>query len=84
MSVLPVVPHEESIARLYRRVLHNRSAERHFTCSGTKQLRAIMSMCQCDLYRGRRQADNLRRSAVLVRSSVGDLSCSHRLNVDKD
>ena len=54
-----------------------------FTRSGT-QLHAIMSMYQCDLYRGRRQADNLRRSASLIRSSVGDPSCSHRLNVDKE
>ena len=59
-------------------------AERHFACSGTKQLRAILSLFRCDLYRGRRQADYLRRSAVLIQSSVGDLSCSLRVNVDKE
>ena len=35
-------------------------------------MQRIMSLFQCDLYRGRRQADYLRRSAVLIRSSVGD------------
>ena len=69
---------------LYWHVLHNHSAERHFACSGTKQLRAIMSMFQCDLYRGRHQADYLGRSAALIRSSVGALSCTHRLHVDEE
>ena len=53
-------------------------------CCGTKHLRAIMSLFRCDSYRGRRQADYLRRSAVLIRSSVGALSSSHRLSVDKE
>ena len=65
-------------------MFHFHNAERHFTRSGTKQLRTMMSIYQCDLYRGRRLADYLRRSAALIRSSVGDLSCSHRLNVDKE
>ena len=60
---------------LYWHVLHHHCAERHFVCSGTKQLRAIMSMFQCDLYRGRHQANCLRRSA---------LSCTHRLHVDDE
>ena len=44
----------------------------------------MMSIYQCDLYRGRRLADHLRRFAALVRSSVGDLSCSHLLYVHKE
>ena len=59
---------KNSTGRLYWHVLHCHSAERHFTCSGTKKLRAVMSMYQCDLYRGRRQADYLRRSVVLIQS----------------
>ena len=69
---------------LYWHVLHHHCAERHFVCSGTKQLRAIMSMFQCDLYRGRHQANYLTRSAALIRSSVGALSCTHRLHVDDE
>ena len=69
---------------LYWHVFSFHNVERHFTCSGTKQLRAIMSIFQCDLYRGRRLADYLRRSADLIRDSVGDLPCSHRLQVDRE
>ena len=58
---------------LYWHVFHHHCAERHFVCSGTKQLRAIMSMFQY-----------LRRSAALIRSSVGALSCTHRLHVDDE
>ena len=53
-------------------------------CTGNTSTCAIMSVFQCDVYRDRRQADYLRRSAVLIRSSVGDMSYSHRLNVDKE
>ena len=73
MSVFPWFRMKNSTGRLFRHVLHYQSAERHFTCSGTKQPRAIMSMYRCDLYRGRRQADYLRRSAVLIWSSVGSV-----------
>ena len=75
---------KNSKGALYWHVFHFHNAERHFTCSGTKQLRTMMSIYQCELYRGRRLADCLRRSAAFIRSSVGDLSCSHRLNVDKE
>ena len=36
----------------------------------------------CDLFRGRRPADYLARSAELVRCSAGPLSCTSRLRVD--
>ena len=84
MSVCPWFRMKNSKGGLYWHVLHYHSAERHFACRGTKKLRAIVSMLQCELYRGRRQADYLRRSAVLIRSSVGEMSCLHRLSVDKE
>ena len=52
VCVLPVVACENSKGGLYWHVRHHHCAERHFVCSGTKQKRAIMSMFQCDLYRG--------------------------------
>ena len=46
------------------------------------QLRAVVALHQCDLFRGRRPADHLARSAELFRCSVGRLSCTRRLGVD--
>ena len=43
-----------------------------------------MSIHQCDIFRGRREANYLRRSAQLIRSSVGPSSCTRRLNVDDE
>ena len=48
---------KNSKGALYWHVFHFHNAERHVTCSGTKQLRTMMSIYQCDLYRGRRLAD---------------------------
>ena len=45
---------KNSKGALYWHVFHFHNAERHFTCGGTKQLRTMMSIYQCDLYRGRR------------------------------
>ena len=59
-------------------------AERRFECSGTEQLRAVMALHQCDLFRSRRPADHLARSAELIRCSVGPVSCTSRLRVDRE
>ena len=51
---------------------------------GTEQLRAVMALHQCDLFRGRRPVDYLDRSAEVIRCSVGPLSCTRRLRVDRE
>ena len=58
---------------LYVHLVRYHGPERRFVCSGTKQLRAVMALHQCGLFRGRRPADYLARSAGLVRCSVGPL-----------
>ena len=63
-------------------LVRHHGTEKRFVCSGTKQLRAVMAVHQCNLFRGRRPADNLARSAELIRCSVGVLSCTRRLRVD--
>ena len=50
--------------------------DRRFVCSGTKQLRAVMALHQCDLFRGGRPAD------YLAQFAIGPLSCTRRLRVD--
>ena len=71
--------------RLPSHWLRHHGPERRFVCSGTKQKPAIMSIHQCDLFRGRREADYLMRSAELIRFSVGPLlSCTRRLMVDDE
>ena len=86
MSVLSLVSHgkKNSKGRLLRHLLRHHGPERRFVCSGTKQLRTTMSIHQCDVFRGRREANYLRRSAQLIRSSVGPLSCTRRLNIDDE
>ena len=42
----------------------------------------MMAPRRCDLFRGRRPADYLARSAELTRCSAGPLSCTRRLRVD--
>ena len=43
-----------------------------------------MALHQCHLFRGRRPADHLARSAELIRCSVGPLSCTRRLRVGRE
>ena len=43
-----------------------------------------MALHQCGLFRGGRPADFLARSAELIRCSVGPLSCTSRLRVDRE
>ena len=43
-----------------------------------------MALHQCDLFRDRHPADYLARSAALNRCSVGPLSCTRRLRVDRE
>ena len=62
-------------------LLRHHGPESRFVCSGTKQLRAVMALHQCDLFRGRRPADCLARSAELTPCSVGPLSCTRCLRV---
>ncbi len=76
MCVLPVVACEE-----FKRGVVLACASSSLCRAPLQQLRAIMSVYQCDLYR--RQANYLRRSAALLPSSVGALSCTHRLHVDE-
>ena len=64
---------------LYMHLVRHHGPERRFVCSGTKQLRPVMALHQCDLFRGRRPADHLARSAELIRCSIGPLSCTRRL-----
>ena len=52
-----------------------------FVCSGTKQLRTVMALHRCDLFF---PVEQLRRLAELIGSSVGPLSCTCRLRVDKE
>ena len=73
-----------SHGRLYTHLLLYHGPDIRFVCSGARQWRAIMSIHQCDMFRGRREAECLRRSVDLIRSSVGTLSRTRRLNVDKD
>ena len=49
-------------------LVRHHGPERRFVCSGTEQLRAVMARHQCDLFRGRRHADYLARSAELFGS----------------
>ena len=72
----------ESAARFA--LVRHHEPERRFVCSGTKHLRAVMALHQCDFFRGRRLADILARSAKLIRCSVGPLSCTRRLRVDRE
>ena len=65
-------------------LVRHQGPERRFVCSGTKQLRAVMALHQCDLFRGGRPADFLARSAELVRCSFWLLSCTRRLRVDRE
>ena len=65
-------------------LVRHHGPERRFVCSGTKQLRAVMALHQCDLFRGGRPADHLARSAELIRCSVGRLSCARRLRVGSE
>ena len=65
-------------------LVRHHGPERRFVSSGAKQLRAVMAPHQCDLFRGRRPADHLARSAELIRCSVWPLSCSRRLRDDRD
>ena len=58
---------------LYMHRVRQHGPEKRFVCSGTKQPRAVMALHQCGLFRGRRPADYLARSAELVRCSVGPL-----------
>ena len=69
---------------LYMHLVRHHGPERRFVSSGTKQLRAVMALHQCDLFRGRRPADYLARSAELIRCSVGPLSCTRLLRVDRE
>ena len=64
--------------------MRHHGTDSRYVCSGTKQLRAVMALHQCNLFRGRRLAESLRRSAELIRSSVGPLSCTRRLRVDRE
>ena len=64
--------------------LSQRGAPRHMQRDQTAARNDFFFFFQCDLCCGRRLADYLRRSADLIWSSVGDLSCPHRLNVDKE
>ena len=69
---------------LHMHPVRHHGPERRFVCSGTKQLRAVMALHQCDLFRGRRPADYLARSAEPITCSVGPLSCTCRLRVDRE
>ena len=66
---------------LYMHLVRHHKPERRFVCNGSKQLRAVVAIHQCDFLRGRRPADCLARSAELIRCSVGPLSCTRRLRV---
>ena len=61
---------------LYMHLVRHHGPERRFACSGTEHLRAVMALHQHDLFRGRRPADFLARSA--------ELSCTSRLRVDRE
>ena len=63
-------------------LVRHHGPESRFVCSGTKQLRAVIAIHQCGLFRGRRPADDLAQSAELIRCSAGPLSCTCRLRVD--
>ena len=65
-------------------LVRHHGPENRFVCSGIMQLRAVMDLHQCDLFRGRRPADYLERFAELIRCSVGPLSCTRRLYVDRE
>ena len=68
----------------YMHLVRHHWPERRFVCSGTNQLRAVMALHQCDLFRGGRPADYLARSAEPITCSVGPLSCTCRLRVDRE
>ena len=68
---------------LYMHLVRHHGPERRFVYSGAKQLRAVMALHQRDLFRGRRPADFLARSAELIRCS-GALAARRVGNVFND
>ena len=64
-------------------LVRHHGPERRFVYSGAKQLRAVMALHQRDLFRGRRPADFLARSAELIRCS-GALAARRVGNVFND
>ena len=54
----------------FHHVTEGHSRDKHYTCSGTKQLKMCICMFETDLYQGRLPGNNLKRTALILRENV--------------